>query len=243
MFEASGAWPGQLYGMAEALFLVTPPAAPRAARRLSVGVPISEFDEIRLLAEGAETEVADGQLGEVCVRGPYTIGAYCDARPPTETNETEVHNRKAFTKDGFYRTGDLGMVRFEDGYRCYSIEGRIKDVIDRGGEKISVEELEALIGDHPGIAEVAVVAVVAVPSARLGEQACAFIVRAPDSTVDIAELGEYLAQRGVAKFKWPEHLVVVDSLPRTAVGKSTRTRCAAPPASTNSSIRSGLLHG
>jgi non-ribosomal peptide synthetase component E (peptide arylation enzyme) len=214
--EAVGAWAGQLYGMAEGFFMATPLDAPRNARQFSVGAPISELDDIRLLAGGTETELSDGQIGEVCVRGPYTIGGYYDARPPAEAAETEAHNRKAFTSDGYYRTGDLGMVRVENGYRCYSIEGRIKDVIDRGGEKVSVDELEAILGGHPRIVEVSVVAM---PDARLGQRACAFVVPAPGSTLDLADLREYLTERGVAKFKWPERIELVQALPRTAVGK------------------------
>lgn len=214
--EAAGIWAGQLYGMAEGFFAATPIDSPPAARSLSVGVPISELDDVRILEPGTETEVDDGEIGELCVRGPYTITSYYDARPPDEAGETAAHNRKAFTTDGHYRTGDLAITRVEDGFRCYSIEGRLKDVIDRGGEKISVDEIEALLGGHPGVAEVAVVAM---PDPRVGERACALIVPGPGHRPDVASLQEYLTGRGVAKFKWPERVELVDAIPRTHVGK------------------------
>ncbi|TMV00312.1 AMP-binding protein [Streptomyces sp. DASNCL29] len=215
-FEAAGVWAGQLYGMAEGLFTVTPLDAPRAARRHSVGVPISELDDVVILAPGTETELPDGEVGELCVRGPYTITGYFDVRPEPEAAETIAHNARAFTSDGFYRTGDLGMVRFEEGYRCFSIEGRLKDVIDRGGEKISVDELESLLTGYPKVAEVSVVAM---PDPRLGERGCAFIVPVPGAMPNLLDLQEYLAGRGVAKFKWPERVELVEALPRTPVGK------------------------
>ncbi|CAM5682952.1 hypothetical protein SANTM175S_07742 [Streptomyces antimycoticus] len=215
-FEAAGVWAGQLYGMAEGLFTVTPLDSPRAARRYSVGVPISELDDVVILAPGTETELPDGEVGELCVRGPYTITGYFDVRPEPEAAETTAHNARAFTSDGFYRTGDLGMVRFEEGYRCFSIEGRLKDVIDRGGEKISVDELESLLTGHPKVAEVSVVAM---PDPRLGERGCAFIVPVPGAAPNLLDLREYLAGRGVAKFKWPERVELVEALPRTPVGK------------------------
>lgn len=216
VFENAGIWVGQLFGMAEGFFSFTPLDAPRAARRYSVGVPLSALDEIAVLAPGTETAVPDGEVGELCVRGPYTLRGYFDARPAEDAVETTEHNARAFTSEGFYRTGDLGMARVEDGFRCYSIEGRIKDVIDRGGEKISVDELDALLSGHP---KIAAVSVVAMPDRRLGEKACVYVVATPGATVDLADLQAYLAERGVAKFKWPERVELVESLPRTAVGK------------------------
>ena len=206
-YEAAGIWVGQVYGMAEGFFCTTPPDAPPQARRHSVGVPLDPLDEIRLLDPDSDEPVADGEVGEVCVRGPYTIAGYLNAAE---------HNRRAFTADGYYRTGDLGMARVEDGYRCYSIEGRIKDVIDRGGEKVNVEEVEALLGGMP---QVAAVAVVAMPDVRLGQRGCAYVVPVDGHEVTLQVVHQHLAERRVAKFKWPERVEVVDSLPKTAVGK------------------------
>ena len=179
-------------------------------------MPLSPLDEITLLDPGAETPVPDGEVGELCVRGPYTIRGYFDVRTDDEAAETATHNARAFTSTGFYRTGDLGMARIEDGFHCYSVEGRLKDVVDRGGEKISVDELESLLAGHPRISAVSVVAM---PDPRLGEKACAYVVPTAEATVDLADLQDYLAGRGVAKFKWPERVELTEALPRTAVGK------------------------
>lgn len=206
-FESAGVWAGQTYGMAEGMFCTTPAGSSRDVRLNSVGAPLSSADEIRILEPETDRPVPDGEVGEVCVRGPYTIGGYLDSAE---------HNRRAFTADGFYRTGDLGMVRVEAGYRCYSIEGRIKDVIDRGGEKVSVDEVEALILDHPAVAAVAVVAM---PDVRLGEKGCAYIVPVPGCAPDLADVTSFLRARGVAVFKWPERVNLVGQLPKTAVGK------------------------
>jgi 2,3-dihydroxybenzoate-AMP ligase len=169
-------------------------------------VALSELDEFRILEPGTELEVPDGTTGELCCRGPYTIPGYLDS---------PEHNAVAFTSDGFYRTGDLASVLTFDGRRYLSIDGRIKDVISRGGEKVNAEEVEGLLLRHPAIAEAAVVAM---PDARLGERACAFVV-ARNAPVTLDDVREHLAGLGVAKFKWPERLEWVSELPRSNVGK------------------------
>jgi 2,3-dihydroxybenzoate-AMP ligase len=148
----------------------------------------------------------DGATGELCCRGPYTIPGYYDAAD---------HNAVAFTSDGYYRTGDLASVRVIGGERGISIDGRIKDLINRGGEKINAEELELLLLHHAGIAQAAVVAM---PDPRLGERACAFLV-ASERELTLPEIQEHLEGLGVAKFKWPERLEWVSDLPRSQVNK------------------------
>lgn len=208
-------WAGQLFGMAEGLFTVTPLDAPAQARLTTVGSPISSDDEVRILEPGSETELRDGEVGELCCRGPYTIPGYFDAPD---------HNRDAFTSDGFYRTGDLGTITEIEGARYLSIEGRIKDLINRGGEKINAEELELLLLEHPGIANVAVVAM---PDPRLGERTCAYVVATRGDVLALKDVQEHLAQLGVAKFKWPERLEWVSSFPQTNVGKIDKKRLRA----------------
>jgi 2,3-dihydroxybenzoate-AMP ligase len=113
-----------------------------------------------------------------------------------------------------------------DGKRYLSIDGRLKDVISRGGEKVNAEEVEGLLSRHPAIAEAAVVAM---PDARLGERACAFVV-ARGEAVTLDDIREHLAALGVAKFKWPERIEWVSRLPRSNLGKvdkrSLRERAA-----------------
>ena len=120
---------------------------------------------------------------------------------------------EAITDDGFYRTGDLARID-EDGY--LRITGRVKDVINRGGEKVPVAEIEQLLHGHPAVRDVAIVAM---PDERLGERACAFVVLEPDTELDFATMLEYLDRCRVAKPYWPERLELAQTLPKTPSGK------------------------
>ncbi len=120
---------------------------------------------------------------------------------------------EAMTSDGFYRTGDLATID-ERGY--VRITGRVKDVINRGGEKVPVAEIEQLLYAHPAVRDVAIVAM---PDERLGERACAFVVLQPGAELDFAAMQEHLDSRRVSKTYWPERLEIVDALPRTPSGK------------------------
>ncbi|MFI7061354.1 (2,3-dihydroxybenzoyl)adenylate synthase [Kribbella sp. NPDC050124] len=215
--ERRGIWSGQLFGMGEGLFVMSRLDDPREARLRTVGTALSEYDEVRILIPGTETEAPYGEIGELCCRGPYTIPGYYAAAE---------RNAIAFTSDGFYRTGDLARWETYDGVPQLLIEGRIKDVINRGGEKINAEEVELLLLRHAGISQAAVVAM---PDDRLGERSCAYVVAGPD--VDLPAVQRHLAALGVAKFKWPERVEQLDDLPRTNVGKidkaALRTRVAA----------------
>jgi non-ribosomal peptide synthetase component E (peptide arylation enzyme) len=204
--EQRGLWSGQLFGMGEGLFLTTRPGAPREARATTVGTPLSPMDEIRILEPGSITELPDGQVGELCCRGPYTVRGYFDAA---------AHNARAFTPDGFYRTGDLASVREIGGQRYVSIEGRIKDVINRGGEKINAAEVELLLLRHPRITGAAAVAM---PDPRLGERTCAYIV-VHGEPLTMADIREHFMRLQVATFKWPERIEHLTEIPRTLVGK------------------------
>jgi 2,3-dihydroxybenzoate-AMP ligase len=206
-----GAWVGQLFGMAEGLLTVSPRDGSPFLRRTTVGVPVSPLDEVRVLEPGGEDEVPDGEVGELCCRGPYTLRGYYGVDRP-----------EAFTSDGFYRTGDLACVRVLDGYRAISIEGRIKDLINRGGEKINAEEVESLLTSHPAIDEAALVAM---PDDRLGERACAFVHSAAGQRPTIHDIRDYLDSLGVAKYKWPERIEWVDDMPRASqLGKLDKKR-------------------
>jgi 2,3-dihydroxybenzoate-AMP ligase len=212
--ERRGLWSGQLFGMGEGLFLTTRPGAPREARATTVGTPLSPLDEIRILEPGSATELPNGQVGELCCRGPYTLRGYFDAA---------AHNTRAFTPNGFYRTGDLASVREIGGQWYVSIEGRIKDVINRGGEKINAEEVELLLLRHPRITDAAAVAM---PDPRLGERTCAYLV-VQGEPLTLAEIREHFSQLQVAKFKWPERIEHLTEMPRTLVGKTDKKRLQA----------------
>jgi 2,3-dihydroxybenzoate-AMP ligase len=202
----------QAFGMSEGLFLFTPLQAPADLRANTVGVPISPLDEVRVLRAGTDIEVCEGETGELAARGPYTIRGYLAAPD---------RDRDAFTADGFYRSGDLVRARRYSGTVSYSIEGRVKDLIDRGGEKINAEEVELLLTDHPAVAEIALIGM---PDPRLGERGCAYVVpRDPRNPPTLASIAAYLETAGLAKYKWPERLELIDTLPRTQVGKISKT--------------------
>jgi 2,3-dihydroxybenzoate-AMP ligase len=205
----------QQFGMGEGLCAGTSLTDSRAMRRDTVGYVLSEEDEARVVnAEGDDCPW--GEPGELWVRGPYTIRGYW--------NDPE-RNAVAFTPDGFYKTGDVMTVQEVDGRRCLVVGGRIKDLINRGGEKINAEEVEEAIGRHPEVREVALVAM---PDRKLGERGCAYVVaRRPETPPTLADLTELLSSLGLAKYKWPERLELIDVLPRTQIGKVEKARLRA----------------
>src|SRR5271155_530489 len=197
----------QVLGMAEGLLCYTRLDEREEFALATQGRPLSPADEIRIVnADG--TDVAAGAVGELWCRGPYTLRGYFRA---------PERNRDAFTADGFYRTGDV--VRLDPSGNLV-VEGRIKDLINRGGEKISAEEIEAHLIAHP---TVSAAAVVAMPDAVLGEKACAYLSLRDGETFELATMREFLAARGVAQFKWPERIEIVAELPLTNVGKIKKT--------------------
>jgi non-ribosomal peptide synthetase component E (peptide arylation enzyme) len=196
----------QFFGMSEGFSTSMPTGAPRRMRRETIGFPLSEADEFRLV-DPDTGEPAAGDLGELCVRGPYTLRGYYDAAE---------YNATAFTPDGFLRTGDLASVIDIDGTACLRIEGRVKDLVSRGGEKINANEIETLLCRHPGVQDVALVGM---PDPRLGQRPCVFVVASPAGAPTLEDIRRFLDAAGVARFKWPERVEVVDAFPRTPVGK------------------------
>ena len=195
----------QVYGMAEGLICWTRPADSLEVKIKTQGRPVSEGDEVRVVDLNTGEELPDGHSGECCTRGPYTIRGYYKA---------EEHNRRAFTQDGFYRTGDLVM---KDARGNIVVLGRVKDCISRGAEKINAEEVEAHIDQHP---KVNASAVVGMPDEVYGERVCAFVVPRPGQAFWLDELASFLIEeRKIAPFKVPERLEFVDELPVSAVGK------------------------
>jgi non-ribosomal peptide synthetase component E (peptide arylation enzyme) len=215
-WETGGRVIGQMFGQSEGLCMITPLGGPPEIRHGCVGRPLSELDEARVLDPDSEAEVAAGAPGELCCRGPYTIRGYFRA---------PERNREAFTSDGFYRTGDIVRALESPGGPYYRLEDRIKDVINRAGEKVNALEIEGLLIDHPAIAEAALVAM---PDARTMEKACAFVVVADgEPAPGLDDLQRFLDGRGVAKFKWPERVEVRPELPRTTIQKIDKKRLRA----------------
>jgi acyl-CoA synthetase (AMP-forming)/AMP-acid ligase II len=154
------------------------------------------------IVDDANQPVPPGHPGAVQVRGPEQFAGYTNASPAD-----------SFTEDGWFRTGDVGIL--SPGNQL-TIVDRQKDIIIRGGENLSATEIEQVIGRHPAVAQVAVIGVA---DARLGERACAFVVLRPGQGVDLPGLTRHFAELGVARQKVPELLEFVSTLPRTATGK------------------------
>jgi 2,3-dihydroxybenzoate-AMP ligase len=197
-----GCTPQEIYGTAEGLINMTRLDDGDELLLESSGAPVSEFDEIKVL-DDADDEVPDGEPGELVVRGPYTINGYYNA---------PEKNAEAFTADGFYRMGDIVRKR---GRYVYT-EGRRKDLINRGGEKISCEEIENLIFGLPQVKDVSLVAM---PDPVFGEKACACVVLKPGTGLGFDELIAHLRRQHIASFKLPERLEVMASFPISPVGK------------------------
>lgn len=197
--------PQEVYGTAEGLINMVPLDASDELILESSGRPVCEHDELAVVdLEGIE--VPDGQPGELLTRGPYTIRGYYNA---PETNAT------AFTAQGFYRMGDVVRKVGRDLYT----EGRKKDLINRGGEKISSDEVENLILMHAAVDSCCVVAM---PDRVYGERACAFVVVKRGASLHLAELGEFLLAQRIAKYKLPERLELLERMPISPAGKILR---------------------
>lgn len=195
----------QVMGMAEGPLYWTRLNDPDEVKLHTQGRPQSQGDEFRIVDPETHEDVASGEMGELWCRGPHTIRGYYRA---------EVHNQKAFSPDGYYKSGDL--VRLHPSGNII-VEGRNKDCINRGGEKISAEEIENHLIAHPLILNCAVVAM---PDKLYGEKCCAFVVLEPKTSLTLDGLCEFLlSERKIARFKFPERLEVMEALPVTNVGK------------------------
>ncbi|MFI7351616.1 (2,3-dihydroxybenzoyl)adenylate synthase [Streptomyces sp. NPDC049936] len=199
----------QVFGMAEGLINLTRLDDSEDLVCATQGRPVSPDDEI-LVVDADGRPVPDGSPGELLTRGPYTLRGYYRA---------EDHNRTAFTPDGYYRTGDV-VRRLPTGHLV--VVGRIKDQINRGGEKIAAVEVEEQLLTHPAITAAALVGV---PDERRGERTVAFVVCAGEAP-GAREVAAHLRERGLAEYKTPDEVVQVVELPLTAVGKVDKATLA-----------------
>lgn len=204
------------FGIGEGLLTYTRLDDPEEVVHGTEGRPLSELDELRLVDEELR-EVPTGAVGELVTRGPYTINGYWNAPEA---------NRTSFTLDGFFRTGDLARLTPEGNL---VVVGRAKDVINRGGEKVSADEIEGHLRGHEDIDDAAVVAR---PDAELGEATLAFVVPGGSGrTPSLVEIKRYLAGKGLAAFKLPDEVRELPVLPRTPVGKIDKVALRATAAS------------
>lgn len=200
----------QVFGMAEGLVNYTRLDDPDDIVVSTQGRPLSPGDEIRIVdTHGGDVE--PGQVGELLTRGPYTLRGYYRA---------SGHNARAFTPEGFYRSGDL-VRRTPSGHLV--VEGRVTDVINRGGEKVSATEVEDHLLAHPTVQDAAVVAM---PDDRLGERTCAFVIACGQAPT-LRQLTAFLREQGVAAYKHPDRLEIVTAWPVTTMGKVDKKALAA----------------
>jgi salicylate---CoA ligase len=198
----------QVFGMAEGLLNYTRMDDPEDIRIETQGRPMCPDDEI-LIVDASDNPVPPGSMGALLTRGPYTPRGYYRA---------DEHNARAFTPAGWYRTGDI--VRLHPSGNLV-VEGRDKDLINRGGEKLSAEEVENLIYRLSGVARVAAVAK---PDPDLGERVCVVVVLEPGTDLTLESVRAALTTMQVARYKLPEDLLVLDELPLTKVGKIDKKR-------------------
>jgi non-ribosomal peptide synthetase component E (peptide arylation enzyme) len=197
-----------MYGTTEGLLIGSGPSVDEYVRHHTHGCSGCEHDELVLLDPESETPVEPGQAGELCFRGPSSLRGYYNAPEA---------NASAFTSDGFFRTGDMMRAHGVDGKTYYSFEGRLRDNINRGGEKIGAEEVEAFLSQHPAVLDAKLVAM---PDPVYGEKGCAFLIlRQGHPSPTIPEMIDFLCSKGLAKFKCPERIEVVEEFPVTRVGK------------------------
>jgi len=196
----------QNFGMGEGFHTCTRLDDPEEVILETQGSPLTPGDEFKVVDDRG-VQVPVGEMGELWGRGPTVVRGYYNA---------EEHNREAYDPEGFYKTGDMVI---QDDRGNLIVEGRTKDMINRGGEKISAEEVETLIMGHPSVLTTAVVAM---PDPIFGEKSCAYVILHPGKTLQFEALKEFLMNKQIAKFKLPERLEVVEAFPLTSVGKISK---------------------
>lgn len=197
----------QVFGMAEGLINYTRSGDSDEQIFTTQGRPISPGDEIKIVDEQG-IPVADGEPGMLATRGPYTFCGYY---------QSPEQNARAFDSEGFYYSGDLVQLTPDGDLR---VVGRVKDQINRGGEKVASEEIENLIVLHPDVTHAGLVAM---PDEHLGEKSCAFVV-SRNCNLKSPALRRFLMELGIAEYKLPDRIRFIESMPLTAVGKIDKKR-------------------
>ncbi|MBO8181047.1 MAG: acyl--CoA ligase [Archaeoglobus sp.] len=192
----------------------TIPDLEKRARAFPVPEKVSELPffraiEIKVVDESGNELKEPGSVGELCYRSPLTMPCYY--RQPELT-------RKSFDAEGFFHTGDLFEIVDESSIAFFD---RKKDIIIRGGFNVSSAEVEDIVKKHPNVMDAAAVGV---PDERLGERVGLFVVPKPGTTITLDDIKKFMEENGVAIYKWPEAVVVVDEIPRNPVGKVLKSR-------------------
>ncbi len=208
LVEAFGAPVIEAYGMTEATHqMCCNPLPPRAQKPGSVGVPAGP--EVRIASETEDTLLAADGTGEIVISGPNVTQGYEGNEKANAENFFEVDGRR------WFRTGDQGAFDAEGYLR---LTGRLKEIINRGGEKISPLEVDAVLLSHPEIGQAVCFAV---PHAKLGEEIAAAVVLSEGSRLTEKEIRAFASER-LAKFKVPATVKILDELPKGATGKIQR---------------------
>jgi 2,3-dihydroxybenzoate-AMP ligase len=194
------------YGSTEGVTTITRAADPEGIILNTVGKPTCPYDTYKVVDFDGR-QLPAGSAGELLLKGPGVLTGYYN-------NPEE--NQKAFTSDGFFKTGDVAKID-EKGY--ITLTGRIKEMINRGGESISAVEIERLISDHP---DVQLVAVVPMPDKDLGERACAYVQPLPGVNLDFEAIIAFLKSRHVSVLLLPERIEFVEEIPLTKAGKMNK---------------------
>ncbi|MFW0794701.1 AMP-binding protein [Gordonia sp. CPCC 205515] len=196
----------QVFGMAEGLVCYTRLDDPIDAVTTTQGRPMSDDDQVRLVDEDGEP-VTSGP-GFLETQGPYTIRSYWQDASPS-----------SFAPDGWYRTGDIVELTAEGNF---IVRGRGGDRVNRGGEKVSAEQIEEQLLTHPAVRDAIVVGV---SDEYLGERTCAYVIPAnPDEPPNVATIRKFVREAGLAEWKLPDLVKVVDGFPETGVGKVSRKK-------------------
>lgn len=194
------------YGMTEGAGFMTRSTDSLDIIAGTVGRQQCPYDQFKIVDdEGNALPV--GEEGELVGRGPCLVSGYY---------KSQEEDARAFTSDGFFRTGDVGRI---DRAGNLTITGRKKDLIKRGAETIIPFEIEEMISEHPAVQQTAVVGM---PDDRLGERICAYVQPVPGRTLTFEELIAYLEQKGASKLLLPERLEIMDAFPLTAMQKISK---------------------
>jgi 2,3-dihydroxybenzoate-AMP ligase/mycobactin salicyl-AMP ligase len=191
------------YGATEGMTTITRSADDCETICGTVGRPTFPHDTYKVI-DGEENELSSNAKGELRVKGPSVFSGYY--KNPDE-------NARVFDADGFFKTGDLATID-QDGY--ITLCGRIKEMINRGGESISATDIEKLVILHP---DVAMVAVIPMPDKLLGERICAYIETENGASLKFEDIINFLKSRNASVLQLPERIVFVESMPMTKVGK------------------------
>ncbi len=172
----------------------------------TVGQKDCPYSQYKILDQYGQ-ELPPGHEGELMAKGPTIFTGYF---------KSHEDNLMTFTSDGFFKTGDLAKI---DESGIITITGRIKETILRGGETISAVAIERLITSHPGVVEAAVIGM---PDKVFGERICAYVTLKEGTSLSFQDLVAYLRSIGASVLQLPEHLEIIDTIPRTKVGKADK---------------------